>query len=146
MGWFTVVARKDGQVEFLTGDKAKDVKLNDGDRNVGEFHAENEPEARRQFCTLNPSVNMETGKVSVQADSEAAVADQRREFEAGVLADAVDALEIPDDTGDPQEEEEVEHEEDDPTAEGGKRKVVKKVKKVGTGRAKKAATTTKGKK
>lgn len=140
MPWFKVVARRGGKIELLSGDAAKDAKLGEGDVEVGEFHAENEPEAWRQLATANPQIDMEKQRVVITADADAAVAEQKREFEEKVRAETIENLEIPDDTGSPQDEEEVEEEEeeDDPEKPGQKKKVkkTKKVKKEGTGRKK----------
>lgn len=137
MPTFTVIARRGGKIELLSGERAEDVKLNDGDKEIGEFHAENEPEARRQLAVANPGLNMETMQLAVDADADAALAEQKAEFLEKVRAEAIDNIELPDDTGAPdQEEVEEEVEEDDPDNPGQKIKKVKKVKK-----AKKAKKT-----
>ena len=130
MPYFTVVARRSGKIELLSGERAEDVKLNAGDKEIGEFHAENEPEARRQLVTANPSLNMETMQIAIDADADAAFAEQKAEFMEKVRAEAIDNIELPDDTGSPEEEEVEEEEEvDDPDNPGQKIKKVKKVKK-----------------
>ena len=134
MGYFTVIARRGGKIELLTGDAAEDVELNDGDKNIGEFHAENEPEARRQLATMNPALDMETMRIKVDADADAALAEQKAEFLEKVRSEAIDAIELPDDTGSPEEMEEVDEEVEETDPDTGEK--VKKTKKVK--RAKKA--------
>lgn len=128
MAYFTVIARRAGNIELLSGDAAEDVELADGDKNLGEFHAENEPEAWRQLVTANPSINMETKRIAIDADADAALADQKAEFLEKVRSEAIENLELPDDTGAPEEMEEVE-EEDEKTGEKRKVKKPKKAKK-----------------
>ena len=133
MAKFTLIARRNGQLELLQGPAAKDVQLNDGDVEVGEFHAENEQEARRQVATANPSVDMTNFRVVIDADADAALAEQKTEFLEKVRAEALDNLEIPDYTGLVEDEEEVEQE--DPKT-GEKVKKTKKVKKAPQSRRK----------
>lgn len=130
MPYFTVIARHGGNVELLSADAAEDVELGEGDKNIGEFHAETEPEAWRQLVTANPSINMETKRLVIDADGDAAVAQQKADFLAKVRKDAINNIELPDDTGAPEEMEEVEEED----ADTGEKRTVKKPKK-----AKKAA-------
>jgi len=127
MPYFTVIARQNGQIELLQGDAAEDVELGDGDKKLGEFHAETDTEAKRQLATTNPSIDMDTMRVRVDADADAALADQKAKFLEGVRKKAIDDLELPDDTGAPDETEDVE--EEDPESGEKKIKKVKKAKK-----------------
>lgn len=127
MPYFAVVVRQGGVVELLPGD-TEDLELNDGDKQLGQFHAENEPEAWRQLITANPQIDGETHRLVVDVDGDAEFAEAKQEFLNKAHANVVKKLELPDDTGAPEEMEEVE-EEDSETGEVKKVKKPKKTKK-----------------
>lgn len=146
MPLYEVIVRRGGQIQLLAAGEAAERaldELTDDDVHLGSFAAENEQEAWRQLATTNPSVDMEKRRVAVSADAGAALAEQKAEFEEKVRQDAIDALELPDDTGAEIEEVEEEVEEDDPDRPGEKKKSVRKVKKArGAGSKAKSAKAT----
>jgi len=100
---FSLIVRKLGAVELLPTEEQTTIDaiaaLAEGDRHVGDFNAENTQEGWRQVSTLNPQVDMNTKKLLFNATvDDAAKAAAQTALDAQ-KAEAVAAVELPQDTG-----------------------------------------------